>query len=149
MEIGYLWLALSLFLFLMTTGAALVLAAVAFPLVRQANEEHFADAFQLYRKRRRWGYGLLAVLSVGCLALLFFSPMYSLPDWTRDCMMIVVWLIVGIAIGSSVPSRSFKRNGYDAGLAKVYGLSQWLNSLAWFAGSCVLVYTLVVVVGLV
>ena len=53
MEIGYLWLALSLFLFLMTTGAALVLATVAFPLVRKVDEEQFPEAFRLFGRLKR------------------------------------------------------------------------------------------------
>jgi len=53
MEIGYLWLALSLFLFLMATGAALVLVAVAFPLVRFASDEQFPGALRLFGLRKR------------------------------------------------------------------------------------------------
>lgn len=148
MEIGYLWLTLSLFLFLMTTGAAIAIAAVAFPLVRDADEEHFVDAFHLFKKRRMWSYGVLTMLSLANMVLLLIYPMYSLPVWTRDWMYLFVCLLVGITIVSSVSTRSLKRIGYDARHMKIFGRSLWSYAFVWFAGSCVLIWSLVKVVGL-
>ncbi len=149
MEIGYLWLALSLFLFLMTTGAKIVIAAVAFPLVARTNSEHFDEVFSRFRKRRMFSYGPLAMLSLVFCGLLSFFPPYSFPGH------LIVWLttvfgVIGLTeMGSWSVARKLKRRGCDLGLLRWLRLLLWVNALAWFAGSCVLVWVFLEVVGLI
>jgi len=149
MEIGYLWLTLSLFLFLMTTGAAMVLAAVAFPLVKLADEEHFREAFRLFRWRRMWSYGLLAVLAIVFLVLLLIYPMYTLPEWTMGRVSVVVGLVAIVTLASWFTSRKLRLDGYRSGRLRWLGTFHWVSAMIWLGGSCVLVWVFVVVVGLV
>ena len=149
MEIGYLWLALSLFLFLMTTGAAVALAAVAFPLVRQASEQHFPEAFRLFGRRKTRSYGFLALLSFAFCILLTAYPPYSFPDRMMGWMAVVFGLLAVTTLASLFMSRKLKRDGFDARLFRQLGLVQWVSVLDWLIGSSLLVYALVEVVGLV
>ena len=149
MEIGYLWLALSLFLFLTTTGAALVLATVALPLVGQASEEQFPEAFRLFGLRKRWSYGVLALLSFAFCILLTMYPPYSFPAGMMGWMAVVFGLLALTTLGSFLTSRKLKQDGCDVGLVRRLGLLQWVSVLVWLAGSCLLVYAFVEVVGLV
>ena len=149
MEIGYLWLALSLFLFLMTTGSAIVLAAVAFPLVLQVDEERFAEAVSTFRRRSMWSYGLLAFLSLVFCSLLSMYPPYSFPDRMMGWMAVVFGLLAVTTLGSFLTSRKLKQGGRDVGLVRRLGLLQWVSVLVWLAGSSALVYAFVEVVGLV
>ena len=149
METGYLWLSLSLFLFLMTTGAALAVAAVAFPLVRFASEEQFPEAFRLFGRRKRWSYGVLALLSFAFCILLTMYPPYSFPDGMMGWMAVVFGLLAVTTINSQVASRRLKRDGRDARILGRLGVLLWVSVLDWLAGSSLLVYAFVEVVGLV
>ena len=149
MEIGYLWLALSLFLFLMTTGAAIVLAAVAFPLVRQADEEQFPEAFCMFGRHKRWSYGILALLSLVFCSLLSMYPPYSFPDRMMGWMAVVFGLLALTTLGSFLTSRKLMQGGHDLGLLRRLALLQWVSVMAWLGGSSALVYAFVEVVGLV
>ena len=149
MEIGYLWIALSLFLFLMTTGAAIALAAVAFPLVRLASEEQFPKAFRQFGQRIMRSYGVLALLSLVFCSLLSLYPPYSFPDGMMGWMAVVFGLLAVTTISSQVASRKLKRNGYNAGIIGRLGFLLWVSVLDWLAGSSLLVYAFVDVVGLV
>ena len=64
----------------MTTGAAIVPAAVAYPLVRYVNEELFPKAFHLFGRGKMWSYGVLASLSFAFCILLAMYPPYSWPN---------------------------------------------------------------------
>ena len=149
MEIGYLWLALSLFLFLMTTGAAVVLVAVAFPLVRQASDEQFPEAFRLFGRRKRWSYGVLALMSFAFCILLTIYPPYSFPVGMMGWMAGVFGLLAVTTISAQVASRKLKRDGRDARILGRLGVLLWVSVLDWLAGSSLLVYAFVEVVGLV
>ena len=149
MEIGYLWLALSLFLFLMTTGAALVVASVALPLVRFANEEQFPEAFRLFGRRKRWSYGVLALMSFAFCILLTIYPPYSFPVGMMGWMAGVFGLLAVTTISAQVASRKLKRDGRDARILGRLGVLLWVSVLDWLAGSSLLVYAFVEVVGLV
>ena len=149
MEIGYLWLALSLFLFLMTTGAALVVASVALPLVRFANEEQFPEAFRLFGRRKRWSYGVLALMSFAFCILLTIYPPYSFPVGMMGWMAVVFGLLAVTTISAQVASRKLKRDGRDARILGRLGVLLWVSVLDWLAGSSLLVYAFVEVVGLV
>ena len=149
MEIGYLWLALSLFLFLMTTGAALVLVAVAFPLVRFASEEQFPGALRLFGLRKRWSYGVLALMSFAFCILLTIYPPYSFPVGMMGWMAGVFGLLAVTTISAQVASRKLKRDGRDARILGRLGVLLWVSVLDWLAGSSLLVYAFVEVVGLV
>ena len=149
MEIGYLWLALSLFLFLITTGAAIVLAAVAFPVVRQADEERFPETFRLFRRRKTWSYSFLELLSFAFCILLSLYPPYSFPDRMMGWMAGVFGLLALTTLGSFLTSRKLMQGGHDLGLLRRLALLQWVSVMAWLGGSSALVYALVEVVGLV
>lgn len=149
MEYGYLWLTLSLFLFLMTTGAAFVLAAVAFPLVKQADDERFQTTFRSFRWRKTLSYGLLSVTSVVLVVLLYFKPMYGLEEWTFYWMVPIAGCLAMLSVASVVVARQLKVDGPSTTRINVFSVLQWMIALTWFVGSCVLVWTLVAVVGLV
>ncbi len=149
MEIGYLWLALSLFLFLMTTGAAIVLAAVAFPLVRQADEKRFPETFRLFRRRKTWSCSFLALLSFAFCILLTLYPPYGFPDRMMGWMAVVFGLLAVTTISAQVASRKLNRDGRDARILGRLGVLLWVSVLDWLAGSSLLVYAFVEVVGLV
>lgn len=149
MEYGYLWLTLSLFLFLMTSGAAFVLAAVAFPLVKQADDERFQTSFRSFRWRKTLSYGLLSVTSVVLVVLLYFNPMYGLKEWTFCWMLPIAGCLTTLSVASVVVAGQLMVDGPSKTRVNVFGVLQWMTALTWFAGSCVLVWTLVAVVGLV
>ena len=83
------------------------------------------------------------------LVLLFLYPTYSLPDWTMGWMAVMVLLLSVVTLASWFTSRKLKREGYNTGRLRWLGVFQWMSVLVWLAGSCMLVWTFVEVVGLV
>ncbi|MDX1438348.1 MAG: hypothetical protein R3284_00450 [Rubricoccaceae bacterium] len=148
MEYGYLWLALTLFLFLMTAGAGIALRVVAFPLLRKGADEQFDETFGAYRRRLRWSYGLLSALSVTAAFALLANPPYGMPDSALNAMVIVLGLLAVLYLARVITARQLRLSGYHPGRLGRLGRLGIGGILVWFSGCCLLVWAFVEVLGL-
>lgn len=149
MELGYLWLAISLFLCLLTTGAAVVRRVVAFPLMREVGKSGFSSSFSQYRKRNRWSYNLLAFLAVMSTVALLADPPYRMPDWALQVVPAIFGALLLILLMEALISRRLPLVSYDEKSARRLSVLGVVNALLWPIASTVLVWVFIQAVGLI
>ncbi|HYE95365.1 MAG TPA: hypothetical protein VD962_04090 [Rubricoccaceae bacterium] len=111
MEIGFLWLSLTVVLTLYCTGAAWVVQAVAYPLLSRVEEERFARAHRVIINRALAAYGVPSLLALAAAVALLFQPPFGVKESSMWQMLVALVMLTLALTAKAWAHRRLARVG--------------------------------------